>query len=541
MTAARTATDVAKTKFVFDEENNPLHKQLVDSAARRQCERSHLFFTRYFFKLRHALSFRVNWHHELICNAVQDVIDGKVKNLIINVPPGSSKTELVAINLIARGLAINPRARFLHLSYSNDLAGENSLAAKDLVNSEEYQAFWPLKIRDDSRSKQRWNVEVDGKKAGGVYATGLGGQITGFRAGHMAPGFQGAIIIDDPLKVEDAYSKTARNNANRKLVSTVKSRKANPDTPIVIIMQRLSDEDPTGYIEKGNMPGDWTYVKIPALMDEDDVKRLGINERKLTAPLVTEPKDDKGRFSYWPYKEPLHDMIALEDTNSFVFNGQYQQRPSALGGSLISGDWFERITVLPKIQFRIITGDTAQKTAERNDFTCLQHWGLSVTGQAILLGMLHGKFTAPQLRTKARDFWNECAKWNDDAFNVGRLRKMYIEDKTSGTGLIQELASPTPEDLKKGVVRIPVEGIERNRDKLTEWMDAIPHMKAGSVALYTPEGCPWVGPFIVECEGVTAEMTHSHDDQVDPLCDAVDLLVAKKNKLSGWQALANSM
>lgn len=70
---------------------------------------------------------------------------------------------------------------------------------------------------------------VDGKKAGGVYAVSLGGQITGFRAGHMAEGWQGAIIIDDPLKVEDAYSKTNRDKANRKLLSTVKSRKANPD------------------------------------------------------------------------------------------------------------------------------------------------------------------------------------------------------------------------------------------------------------------------------------------------------------------------
>lgn len=76
----------------------------------------------------------------------------------------------------------------------------------------------------------------------------------------MAEGWQGAIIIDDPLKVEDAYSKrsVARAKANRKLISTVKSRKANPDTPIIVIMQRLAEEDPTGFIKAGKVPGEWS-------------------------------------------------------------------------------------------------------------------------------------------------------------------------------------------------------------------------------------------------------------------------------------------
>lgn len=77
---------------------------------------------------------------------------------------------------------------------------------------------------------------MDGRKAGGVYAMSLGGQITGFRAGHMAQGWQGAIVIDDPLKVGDACSKPRRAWANRDLIATVKSRRANPDTPIIVIM-----------------------------------------------------------------------------------------------------------------------------------------------------------------------------------------------------------------------------------------------------------------------------------------------------------------
>ena len=118
------------------------------AVAKAKCENDHLFFTRYFFKHRQGIKFRVNWHHHLISDTVQRVIDGELKNVVINVPPGSSKTEIVAINLMARGLAINPRARFLHISYSDDLALLNSGTAKEIVQSDEFQALWPLKVAD---------------------------------------------------------------------------------------------------------------------------------------------------------------------------------------------------------------------------------------------------------------------------------------------------------------------------------------------------------------------------------------------------------
>ena len=131
--------------------------------AKAKCEESHLAFTRYFFKQRHSISFKVNWHHVLMCDAIQDVIDGKTENLILNVSPGSSKTEIFVINFIARGLALNPRSRFLHLSGSDTLASLNSSTARDLIRSDEYQEFWPIKIADDAKSKKRWNVLVDGQ------------------------------------------------------------------------------------------------------------------------------------------------------------------------------------------------------------------------------------------------------------------------------------------------------------------------------------------------------------------------------------------
>ena len=234
--------------FRMNRHSDAWMQQTTEADFRRQtlrsaCERDHIVFTRYFFERREGLNFRLNWHHEVIADAIQRVLDGEIQNLVINVAPGASKTELVVINLIARGLALNPRARFLHISYSDELALLNSQKARELVQSDEYQELWPLTLRDDSKSVKRWNVEINGKTAGGVYAVALGGQITGFRAGHMEEGFQGAILLDDPLKVDDSYSKPARTKANRRLVSTVKSRRANPQTPIIVIMQRLAVDD----------------------------------------------------------------------------------------------------------------------------------------------------------------------------------------------------------------------------------------------------------------------------------------------------------
>lgn len=505
----------AKSKPSLESSKKTASLTLEQAVAKAKCEESHLFFSRYFFKHRQGIKFRINWHHVLIAETVQRVIDGDLKNVVINVPPGSSKTELVAINLIARGLAINPRARFLHISYSDDLALLNSETAREIVRSDEYQALWPLKIADDADSKKRWNVVVDGKKAGGVYAVSLGGQITGFRAGHMAEGWQGAIIIDDPLKVEDAYSKPNRDKANRKLLSTVKSRKANPDTPIIVIMQRLAEEDPTGFIKAGKLPGDWEFIEIPALITDEYVEALPEHIRSM---VDSSERDEDGRFSYWPYKEPLADMLAMERADRYVFSGQYMQRPTPLGGGIIQSGKFVRYGAPPNLQYRKIFADTAQKTAERNDYSVFQCWGLGKDNRVYLIDQIRGKWSAPELKRRAVDFWNKHKAIEADDPDAPRLRQMRVEDKASGTGLIQDLAEGGG---------IPVEGIERTKDKLTRVMDIVSHIDVGNVCV--PAEAPWVNDFITECDSFTADDTHAHDDQVDPMVDAItDMLMGSK-------------
>lgn len=486
---------------------------------------------RYFSRHRWGIKFIVNWHHHLVADALDKVISGEIENLALSLPPGGTKTEAAVINFIARGLALNPRARFLHLSGSDTLAQLNSATARDLVQSDEYQAFWPLKVAEDAKSKKRWNVMDGGRMAGGVYATSIGGQVTGFRAGHMAPGFQGAIIIDDPIKPDDVFKKTEVAKANRKLLTTIKSRKANPATPMVVIMQRVAENDPIGFIEGKNVPGKWTFIRIPAVLDQAYIDALPEKYRKLID--LSNPFEN--RFSYWPYKEPLEELLKMErgdgqdaegnKVSRHVFASQYQQTPRALGGNIIKGSDFVRYTVLPKIKYRMIFGDTAQKTKERNDYSVFEEWGYGVDGRLYLLALDRGRWEAPELQRRAIAFWAR-AKARDTEF-FGQVRKMAIEDKVSGTGLIQTLRIPPH--------NIPVLEIPRTIDKLTRCMDALPYIEAHQVCI--PENEPYTADFVTEAEAFSSDDTHAFDDQLDPMFDAIQTMLSSQNKVKIWEKL----
>jgi hypothetical protein len=222
-----------------------------------------LNFHRYFFKLNEGIKFIVNQHHTLISQTLMRVIRGEISRLIINIPPRYSKTELAVIAFMAYCFAINKYCRFLHVSYSDDLASLNSSRVKDIVLSDEFQALWPMNIRSDSKSKKRWNII----KGGGVYATSAEGQITGFGAGRATEGFQGALIIDDPIKPEDIHSDTIRQKRNEWINGTITSRLDNRNTPIILIMQRLHEEDTTGFLLNGGTGEMWHHLCLPVLID----------------------------------------------------------------------------------------------------------------------------------------------------------------------------------------------------------------------------------------------------------------------------------
>ncbi|KYQ82971.1 helicase [Acinetobacter sp. NRRL B-65365] len=486
-----------------------------------RCEKEHLFFTRRFFLPRMGFKFSVNWHHEYIADKIDQVISGKVKNLVINVPPGSGKTELLT-NLIARGLARNARSRFLYLSYSQSLVEDVSATARNIVKSVDFQSLWPVKISSSTDAKSSWKTTVDGYDAGHVYSASMGGQVTGRRAGTLADnGFTGAIILDDPLKPEDAFSKSARKKANRKILNTVNSRKAKSDTPIILIMQRLHVEDPTNFVMTGNVPGDWEQICIPALIDDDYISKLPehIQEK---VPRDVE-RDEHGRQSYWPLKESLQSLLQLEKggedkdgaiVSRYTFASQYMQQPKKLGGDLVKAEWFPRYVELPVLKWRGIWADTAQKVKKHNDFSVFLCAGLGYDNNLYVLDVKRGKWEAPQLLKEAKSFINKHKESNT---KIGKLRYMAVEDKASGTGLIQTIVKETT---------LPIRAIQRDEDKLSRTMDVILYVEDRRVWL--PASAPWLLNYIEEIEGLTADWTHDHDDQWDPTIDAINDSLASK-------------
>ncbi|MFM7811987.1 MAG: phage terminase large subunit [Acinetobacter junii] len=490
-------------------------------AKRIKCEDEHLFFTRAFFLPRMGFKFSVNWHHEYIADKIDQVISGKVKNLVINVPPGSGKTELLT-NLIARGLARNARSRFLYLSFSQSLVEDVSATARNIVKSVDFQSLWPVKISTSTDAKSSWKTTVDGYDAGHVYSASMGGQVTGRRAGTLANvGFTGAIILDDPLKPEDAFSKSARKKANRKILNTVNSRKAKSDTPIILIMQRLHVEDPTNFVMTGNVPGEWEQISIPALIDDDYIDQLPEHIR-CKVPRDVE-RDQYGRQSYWPLKESLESLLQLEKggedkdgatVSRYTFASQYMQNPKKLGGDLVKAEWFPRYVDLPVLKWRGIWADTAQKIKKHNDFSVFLCAGLGYDNNLYIIDVKRGKWEAPQLLKEAKSFINKHKESNT---KIGKLRYMAVEDKASGTGLIQTIVKETT---------LPIRAIQRDEDKLSRTMDVILYVEDRRVFL--PANAPWLLNYIEEIEGLTADWTHDHDDQWDPTIDAINDSLAKK-------------
>lgn len=284
-------------------------------ARKLECEEDGLYFSRYFFKQRTGGKMIVAPHHKVIQETLDRIIDGEIKRLIINVPPGYTKTELATINMMGRGLALNNRARFMHLSYSHNLALLNSSTTRNMIKSQAYQAMWPMSLRDDADSKAMWWTE----HGGGVYASSAAGQVTGFRAGHMEDGWQGALIIDDPVKPDDAYSEVVRDGVNSRFNETIKSRLAVETTPMIVIMQRIHYHDLSGYLLRGGSGEMWHHLNLQVIIDNSQPYP---EENTHGIPIQHGLPDGW----LWPFKHNESHRVSLE-SHRRTFEAQYMQNP----------------------------------------------------------------------------------------------------------------------------------------------------------------------------------------------------------------------
>ncbi|MGM9686568.1 MAG: phage terminase large subunit [Bacteroidaceae bacterium] len=327
---------------------------------------SSLHFTRYFFRELHDMKFIIGNHHRLICDALDDVLNGKCNKLIINIAPRFGKTEVAVKNFIAMGLAVNPASRFIHLSYSANLAQDNSIAVKNIVQSEAYQKLYPTRITYGKNMKSQWDTD----QGGGLYATSTLGQITGFGAGLVEEEgaeyrFSGAIIIDDPIKPEDALSDVIRERVNRRFETTIRNRVNSRNTPIIIIMQRLHEHDLCGYLQEVE-PDDWKVISLPV---------ISINA-------------EGQRESLWDYKFTVEELDKINNANSFVFETQYMQNPKPMEG-LMYPHPFKTYDILPN-----------EKLGTRCNYTDTADTGSDYLCSVCYLAMKDGYYVTDVLYTK---------------------------------------------------------------------------------------------------------------------------------------------
>lgn len=404
--------------------------------------------------------------------------------LLINVPPGASKSTIVGVMYPAWlwGPGGQPWHRYIGAAHEQGLAVRDNRMMRELIKSEWYQERWPIALKGDQNEKLYFENESRGFRQACAVASMTG------RRGHT-------IGLDDPLSPEKAHSDAERETALRVLSETIPTRLNDPATSaIVIVMQRLHERDPSGYVLSEGLG--YEHLCIPMEFEP--------SRKCVTSIGWQDPRTDAGELMFparFPQSVIDRDKKAM---GSYAWAGQMQQQPSPTGGGIFKDEWWQYRSAAPAIQWRAIYADTAMKAKEQNDYSVFQCWGKTADGQAILLDMIRGKFEAPELLERARAFWAKHAATQGQ----GTLRAFKIEDKASGTGLIQQLR-------REGK---PVVGIPRSagQDKITRAYDAAPYIESGNVLLM--RDCPHLSDLLAEASGFP---NAAHDDTIDPMMDAI--------------------
>ena len=387
---------------------------------------------------------------------------------------------------------LNPHSNCIYTSYSDDLTSAFSKDIRSIVESEAFRALTGIKLNKAKSGADYWATTV----GGGFRAASMGGSITGFGAGVSGEDFGGCMIIDDPNKASSVKSQAELQNTIDYYNNTLKSRLNNQSrTPIILIMQRLALEDLTGYLLE-NESEDWDIIKLQ-----------GVNE-------------DTGE-ALWEEKYPAKELLKLKKVNPFVYYGQYQQEPIVIGGSVIKTEWFRYYNTKEEYdyQYTFVTSDTAQKKGEANDFTVFSFWGKTFDNRLHLLDMVRGKFDADELRQQVKLCWDKWSSFRTQPY------AFYMEDKSSGIGVLQELRKTYPLPLLP-VVRAKHkndDGVTVASDKFSRCMTAAPYLANGWVYLPNDEKDDITGQVLAECAAFKADLKHKHDDICDTLFDAVDI------------------
>jgi predicted phage terminase large subunit-like protein len=413
-----------------------------------------------------------NWHIDVICYHLQLMVNGEARRrLVINLPPRTLKSFIVSVSLPAFLLGRAPSTRIICASYSDELAAKFSRDCRALFETPFYRSVFP---RTRLNPKKASEAEFETTKRGSRLATSVGGTLTG-RGG-------GVLIIDDPIKANDADSEVARRGAIEWYRGTALSRLDNPATSLVCIaMQRLHVDDLAGFlIEQG-----WPKLVLPAIATEAVDYVTGPDE-VYHRPVGELLQPDRDSF------EAIEEL--KREVGSRVFAAQYQQMPTPPDGNMIKAAWIGRYNAVPdrkNFQRVVLSCDPAGKAEIGNDYTAITVIGLQQ--QAIyLLEVNRGHWRVMQMREQIIAL---AQRWGVDL--------VIIEDTASGMGLIQ---------LLQEVPGLNVRGRHPGADKVTRMSRQQGRFEAGRILL--PNEASWLADFENE---LLAFPYGRYDDEVDAL------------------------
>jgi hypothetical protein len=372
------------------------------------------FVQKVFETVNPGVAFSRNWSTEAVTRALQEVANGTTKRLIINIPPRNLKSICASVALPAFLLGHNPTKKVICVSYSDDLASKFSNDCRAVMRTDWYQQTFPRSRIDKAKDTES---EVRTTERGYRLATSVGGTLTG-RGGDV-------IIIDDPIKPQDAQSKSVREKTVQWYENTLLSRLDDKvHGAIVVVMQRLHLDDLAGHLlERGG----FEHLCLPAIAERKETIQLGGGRVHV--------RDIGGVLD--PVREPLS---ALEQQRAamtpLVFSAQFQQSPIPLEGNLIKRDWIRYFSgnLPPKDgDYFVISWDTAMKASELADYSVGTVWRVQDRGRKInLVDLVRGRFEYPELVAAALALWR---KWKVEWAHT----HLVIEDKGSGSSLIQSL------------------------------------------------------------------------------------------------------
>lgn len=439
------------------------------------------FIQRSFLELHPGMTYHRTWFLDLIADRLMAVAEGRIRRLIITLPPRSLKSISVSVAFTAWLLGRDPTRRLVCASYGQDLASALALDTRRILQSAWYGDLYPKTRLTSARP----NVDdMRTTKGGGRLATSVGGALTG-RGGDI-------LIVDDPTKPDEALSDAQREAANTWFQHTLRSRLNDPAKgAIIIVMQRQHPQDLVGFVQEQGE--DWDILELPAIATEPQIFRYEVLGQAIEHHRAVGDLLDPVRFP----RDILDQM--REELGTFHFQAQFQQAPVPPGGALIKTDWLQGYEEKDKpSEFETIvqSWDTAQKVSELSDYSVCTTWGIK-DKKAYLLDVMREKLEYPALK---RAVQAQFQRW--------KPQTVLIEDHASGTALVQELK-------REGLYQ--VSAVKPKGDKELR-VAAHTAMLESGVVLF-PKEAPWWPDYEAE---LTRFPKARHDDQVDSTSQALD-------------------